>query len=145
MPRIRRVEPLDEAALFELVRSFPTPTPGDRGAYAAALRLKLADPSCFAAVALDDDGRTLAGYVAGCCHVTFYAGWTAWVDEIFVREERRAQGIGRLLMAAFEAWALDRHCTLVALATAGARPFYERLGYASKAGYYKKYLSPDGS
>jgi GNAT superfamily N-acetyltransferase len=140
MPRIRRVEARDEDAIFDLVRSFPTPTPCDRDACAAALRLKLADPSCFTAVALDDDQRTLAGYVAGCCHVTFYAGWTAWVDEIFVREERRTQGIGRLLMAAFEAWAAERQCTLVGLATAGARPFYERLGYAGKAGYYKKYL-----
>ena len=30
----------------------------------------------------------------------------------------------------------------VALATAGAATFYDRLGYASKADYYKKYLRP---
>jgi len=146
MPRIRPVEPGDAEALFELVASFPAPAPRDRDTYASALRLKLADPSSYTAVALDvdDNQRVLAGYVAGCCHVTFYAaGWTAWVDEIFVRPERRGEGIGRMLMTAFEAWALSRDCKLVALSTAGARPFYEHLGYASKAGYYKKYPLPD--
>jgi GNAT superfamily N-acetyltransferase len=147
MPRIRPVEPRDAEALFDLVASFPAPTRRGREAYASALSLKLSDPTSYTAAALDgdEDERVLAGYVAGCCHVTFYAaGWTAWVDEIFVRPDRRGQGIGRMLMTAFESWALSRDCKLVALATAGAGPFYEHLGYASKAGYYKKYLSPSG-
>lgn len=74
--------------------------------------------------------------------MTFYAaGRAAWVDELFVEDTFRGKGIGRKLMQAFELWALDQGCGLVGLATAGARGFYERLGYTSKAGYYKKYLS----
>lgn len=140
MTQIRRADLSDEARLFELVRSFPTPTPCDHPAYAAALRAKLTDPSAFIAVA-EHDGA-LSGYVAGYCHVTFYAaGWTAWVDEILVRPDVRGQGVGRLLMDAFEKWAAGRNCKLVSLATAGAGAFYEHLGYATKAGYYKKYLT----
>ena len=35
----------------------------------------------------------------------------------------------------------QRGCKPVGLATSGASAFYERLGYVSKAGYDKKYLS----
>jgi GNAT superfamily N-acetyltransferase len=52
----------------------------------------------------------------------------------------RKRGVGRLLMEAFEAWAVSRACTQVSLATRNAAPFYERLGYATNAGYFKKYL-----
>lgn len=140
MTRIRPADLSDEAQLFDLVRSFPTPTPCDSRSYTAALRIKLADSSSFIAVA--DDEQFLSGYVAGSCHATFYAsGWIAWVDEILVRPERRGHGIGRMLMEAFEHWARSKNCRLVSLATAGAGPFYEHLGYATKAAYYKKYLS----
>ena len=63
------------------------------------------------------------------------------VDELFVTSEYRERGIGRQLMGAFEAWALGRGCILVSLATRGAGPFYERLGYAATAEYFKKYLA----
>ena len=43
-------------------------------------------------------------------------------------------------MEAFEEWASLHNCVLVGLATRGAAPFYERLGYASRAAYFKKYL-----
>ena len=56
----------------------------------------------------------------------------------------RGRGIGRRLMDAFEAWAGGHACTLVSLATRGTGPFYQRLGYASKADYYKKYLGDRG-
>jgi GNAT superfamily N-acetyltransferase len=84
----------------------------------------------------------LVGYGSGYCHQTFYAGGnTAWLDELFVLERLRHLGIGRALTSEFESWAVQRSCKLVSLATAGAGAFYERMGYASKAGYYKKYLA----
>lgn len=129
----------DATSLFELVRAFPTPTPPDADAFARALRAKLDDPSSYLGVA-EREG-TLVGYVAGYAHPTFYAGGnTAWVDELLVDDSFRGQGIGRALMDAFEAWAAGLGCTLVSLATRGAGPFYQRLGYTSKAEYYKKYL-----
>jgi GNAT superfamily N-acetyltransferase len=141
MTLVRPYRPADEAPLFKLVRAFPTPTPPDRAAFAAALRAKLADEASYLAVA-EHDGA-LVGYIAGYCHPTFYAsGYTAWVDEVLVDAAFRKLGVGRQLMDACEAWAARRECTLVALATRAAGPFYERLGYASRAEYFKKYLKP---
>lgn len=141
MLHIRPVQIIDAEPLLRLVRLFPTPTPPDDVAYRAALLEKLLDGNSFLAVA--ERGSTLVGYVSGYCHATFYAGGkTAWVDELFVLEQFRQLGGGRALMNALEVWAVQRDCKLVSLATAGARAFYERLGYATKASYYKKYLDP---
>jgi GNAT superfamily N-acetyltransferase len=129
----------DEAQLFVLARSFPTPTPPDLDAFRSALHTKLADEASALFVS-ELDGR-LVGYVAGYRHVTFYAaGLTAWVEEIIVATDHRGAGLGRQLMEAFEEWASLHKCVLVGLATRGAASFYERLGYASKAAYFKKYL-----
>ena len=99
----------------------------------------LADLSSALFVA-EVDGRVV-GYLSGSRHVTFYAaGYVANVDEIFVSADARKMGIGTSLMGSFEHWAVERDCVLVGLATRGASAFYERLGYASKAEYYKKYL-----
>jgi hypothetical protein len=45
-------------------------------------------------------------------------------------------------MSAFERWAADRECVLVALATRRAAPFYRALGYEQYAIYHHKIL-PD--
>ncbi len=79
--------------------------------------------------------------MSGSTRDAFYAaGATAWVDEILVVPDERGAGLGARLMNAFEAWAARQQCTHVALATRSAGPFYERLGYASRAEYFKKYL-----
>ncbi len=55
----------------------------------------------------------------------------------------RSSGVGQQLMSAFETWAADNSSISVALATRGAANFYEKLGYESRAGYFKKYLASD--
>lgn len=101
------------------------------------------DASYRALLAADDACLLLAvhggpvGYVLGFTHLTFYAnGPVAWVEEIVVRD--RGRGIGRALMSAFEQWAFDRRCALVALATRRAAPFYLALGYEECATYFRK-------
>ena len=137
---IRPATATDHEALFRLVSTFPTPTPPNAGQFAAAFRLMHSDRSACVLVA-ECDGA-LVGYLSGYTHHTFYAGGaTAWVDEVLVTESLRGEGIGRQLMAAFEAWSNEKKCVLVSLATRGAAPFYEHLGYATKAAYYKKYLN----
>ena len=85
----------------------------------------------------------MVGYLSGYRHFAFYAGGeTAWCDEVLVREDLRRRGVGRQLMGGFELWAAQNRCVLVSLATAGAKEFYEALGYTTKAAYFKKYLSP---
>jgi GNAT superfamily N-acetyltransferase len=139
--RVRRATVADEFALFALVSLFPTPTPPSRETFAKALRGKLRDPDSFIAVA--ELGGKLLGYVSGDAHETFYAGGkVAWVDEILVAESARRQGIGRALMAEFEAWAENGRCRLIGLATRAASTFYEELGFEDSAGYFKRYLRP---
>ena len=140
--KVRRATVADEFGLFALVSRFPTATPPSRETFAAGLRHKLRDPDAFVAVA--ERGGTLVGYVAGDAHETFYAGGkVAWVDEILVTEDARRQGIGRALMAEFDAWAENGRCTLIGLATRGAASFYEELGFEDSAGYFKRYLRPE--
>lgn len=141
MITIRLAEVKDEVQLWGLVRAFPAPSSIGLDAYTSMFQRKFTDPCSFIAVA--EQGETLMGYVSGYKHAAFYAaGDTAWVDEIFVVNNERRSGVGRLLMAAFESWATNSGCRLVSLATAGAADFYLVLGYSTKAGYFKKYLGP---
>ena len=140
MAKIRPAASSDASSLFELVRTFPTPTPPKSEQFSRALDAKLPDPSSCLLVA-EHEGR-LVGYVSGYSHATFYAGGkVAWVDELLVTETLRGTGIGCQLMDGFEQWARDRQNVQVSLATRGAAAFYEHRGYASTAGYYKKYFA----
>jgi GNAT superfamily N-acetyltransferase len=86
-------------------------------------------------------GDQCLGYLLGFRHPTFYAnGPVAWAEEILVRGEHRGRGTGRALMTAFEHWAAEHGCTLVALATRRAAPFYLALGYKDSAAYFRKIL-----
>jgi len=88
------------------------------------------------------DGRENLGYLLGFRHLTFYAnGPVGWVEEVVVRRQARGLGIGRLLMSAFEQWAAEHGCALVALATRRAAPFYNALGYEESATYFRKLLT----
>ncbi len=137
---VRQADISDGESLFQLVRLFPTPTPASKEAFVRCLKSKLSDASSY--VALAWDGDSAVGYVSGDFHPAFYAGGrVAWVDEILVVAERQRRGIGTLLIEAFEQWANVHRCVLVSLATAGSAGFYERLGYATKAGYFKKYFA----
>jgi GNAT superfamily N-acetyltransferase len=88
------------------------------------------------------DGTETIGYLLGFRHLTFYAnGPVAWVEEIVVRGCDRRRGIGKVLMTAFEEWSVSEGCTLVALATRRAAPFYLDLGYEESASYFRKVLT----
>jgi GNAT superfamily N-acetyltransferase len=62
----------------------------------------------------------------------------AWLYDLVVDEPRRSQGHGTALVERVEAWAAERGCESVALASplskAGVHDYYERLGY-EKWGY----------
>jgi GNAT superfamily N-acetyltransferase len=87
------------------------------------------------------DGHEHVGYLLGFQHLTFYAnGPVAWAEEVYVRSQDRGRGIGRALMRSFEQWAATQGCTLIALATRRAAPFYRALGYEESASYFRKVL-----
>ncbi len=83
-------------------------------------------------------------YLLGFEHLTFYAnGRVAWAEEVMVRGDHRGRGVGRALMTAFEEWARERGCALVALATRRAAPFYHALDYQDSAVYLRKVLDDE--
>lgn len=142
--QIRRGGPDDAAAVAELAgelaQSFAFAPKQFSRNYPALLG------STDACVLVADTGTGLAGYLLGFCHLTFYAnGPVGWVEEVLVRGEVRGHGVGRGLMTEFEQWARGRGCTLVALATRRAAPFYAALGYEPSATYFRKVLQDPAS
>jgi GNAT superfamily N-acetyltransferase len=117
----------------DLSKSFEFSAERFRASYPALLA---ADDACLL---LAVNGHESLGYLLGFRHLTFYAnGPVGWVEEIIVRHQDRGQGIGRVLMNAFEQWAAEQGCALVALATRRAAPFYRALGYEESATYFRK-------
>jgi GNAT superfamily N-acetyltransferase len=136
---IRTAQYLDAEAVLALAKSFATSFVVDDQAFSRAFSELLASPQAHLAVAEAD--RQLVGYLLGFEHATFFAnGRVAWVEEIMVSALFRRRGIGLRLMQGFEAWAVARGSTLVALATRRAAPFYQALGYEESAIYFRKLL-----
>jgi GNAT superfamily N-acetyltransferase len=136
---IHRAEDRDAQAVLELAEAFVTSFAVDEQAFFKSYQELRANPDVFLAVA-EQDGMIL-GYVLGFDHYTFYAnGRVAWVEEITVREDKRLDGVGRLLMEAAESWARSRGSKLVALATRRAASFYLALGYEESATFFRKML-----
>ena len=137
--QIRPAGPADAGAVAllagELAQSFAFSR--DQFDQTYPLLLTAADACLLLAV----DGEQRLGYLLGFRHLTFYAnGPVGWVEEVLVRTELRGAGLGRALMSAFERWAAEQGCALVALATRRAGPFYRALGYEESAAYFRKLL-----
>jgi GNAT superfamily N-acetyltransferase len=129
----------DAEAVGDLASQLATSFPFSRASFDAGYAALLSSDSASLLVA--DYGDGVVGYLLGFTHVTFYAnGPVAWVEEILVRDDARGRGTGRALMQAFEEWATQRDCVLVALATRRAVPFYRALEYEESAVYLRKIL-----
>lgn len=92
-----------------------------------------------AAWVAEDRGR-LTGYLVAVTVLSLeHGGLMAEIDELFVLPEARSQGVGTRLLAAAEAALAARGCVRVQLqlgvTNSAARSFYERRGYAPRAGY----------
>jgi GNAT superfamily N-acetyltransferase len=139
---VRRAAPQDTEAVLALARDFATSFVVDPAAFGASFSTLIADSHACLLVA--EQGERLVGYLLGFEHVTLYAnGPVAWVEEITVSTQHRRRGVGRLLMHAFEGWAATRGARLVGLATRRAASFYQALGYAESASYFRKLLEEE--
>jgi GNAT superfamily N-acetyltransferase len=119
----------------QLAESFPFSRARFQDSYVALLS---ANDVCLLVA---NDGDNALGYLLGFKHDTFFAnGPVAFVEEVLVRDRARGRGTGRALMQAFEGWATQRDCVLVALATRRAAPFYVAMGYDESAIYLRKVL-----
>ncbi len=144
--QVRPAEPGDAAAVAGLAAGLARSFEFSRAAFDASFPALVAagDASLLVAVAgaAGPAGPGCLGYLLGLRHLTFYAnGPVAWVEEVYVRDDQRGQGVGRALMEAFERWAAGHGCALVALATRRAAPFYRALGYEDSAVYFRKVLT----
>lgn len=136
---IRRAEQQDADHVFALANELDESNEIDRAAFDEAYPALLADESSCAFVAAVGD--QINGYACGYMHVALHAnGRVAYLDEMVVSEELRHSGIGRQLVASFEAWAVEHGCNVAALAAESAGPFYESLGYAASGSHYRKPL-----
>lgn len=138
--KIRPANSEDSVAIFELVNQLhPSINVAELNFQATFdLILKRPDNCCFVVI---KDGATV-GYLSGFLRpVLNQGGSAAYVDEIVIQTDVRGAGLGTALLCEFENWAQSKHCSVVGLATGGARAFYERLGYQTSAGYYKKQLN----
>jgi GNAT superfamily N-acetyltransferase len=129
----------DVAAVAELAAELAMSFAFDREQFELSFPALVADEQVCLLVA--DDAEDCVGYLLGFAHLTFFAnGPVGWVEEIAVRSGQRGRGTGRALMEAFERWAAEHGCALVALATRRAAPFYQALEYEESAAYFRKVL-----
>ena len=141
--RIRPATAADAGAVAGLAAGLAQSFAFSRASFDAHFPALLATGHACLLVAVPGPGpgpeEDCLGYLLGFEHLTFYAnGRIAWAEEVLVRGDHRGQGVGRALMTAFEHWARERGCPLVALATRRAAPFYHALGYQDSAVYLRK-------
>jgi ribosomal protein S18 acetylase RimI-like enzyme len=85
---------------------------------------------------LAESGGTAAGYVCVCTGFSLEFGRDAFVDELYVREAFRGEGLGKALLetaiAAGPGLGLDAIHLLVAPDNTKARAMYERRGFTEE-------------
>ena len=136
---VRSAVRADEPAVFQLAAQMATTFAVEQEAFEATFRGLLEADDVLLLVATVDD--QVSGYLLGFTHPTFFAnGPVAWVEEVAVKPELRRQGLGALLMEEFELRVSGGGAKLVALATRRAADFYDSIGYAPSATYFRKLL-----
>ena len=123
--QIRSYQPGDEAAVIRLWQECGLTRPWNDPRRDIARKLG-EQPELFLIGTVDD--APMASAMAG------YDGHRGWVYYLAVDESARGRGLGRLMMAACEAWLAARGIPKLNIMVRGdnaaARGFYESLGYA---------------
>jgi GNAT superfamily N-acetyltransferase len=141
---VRQALQEDSRQLFELARRWP---PGswlvrqdEDGSYVLD-HTRIANPSWCVLTAHDENSSQVVGYLVGYNTDFFRPPNTptadrqvAKLEEIAVLPDWQRNGIGRLLVAAFENWARRESIEILTLGGGAAPDFYEKLGY-KRVGY----------
>ncbi|MFC8732340.1 GNAT family N-acetyltransferase [Luteimicrobium sp. NPDC057192] len=136
---VRAARGRDIDAVWPLVADFAVTATPTRAGFERGFGAAVARPDLRVLVA--EEGGVVVGYLLAQLEATFFAdGPVAWVQEVMVAEDRRGSGTGRALVRAAEDWARDAGATSVSLASRRAGGFYEALGYAASATFYKRGL-----
>jgi ribosomal protein S18 acetylase RimI-like enzyme len=145
--RIRRARPADASTLLELQREFyvedrMTHTPAN----ARALHRLLRTPAAGAVWLISAAAEERAGGSIPVGYLVLTLGWSlelggrdAFIDELYVRAERRGRGLGTLALATAEATARRLGVRALHLevdvTNEVARRLYERIGYRLRERY----------
>ena len=137
--RIRNAKSKDRNAVFVMAKTMATSFVVEEESFNESFSEVLEDESAICLVAETDKG--ICGYLLGFDHKTFYAnGRVSCVEEVYVKEDLRRTGIGKVLMERFAAWGSERDSILVYLATRRASDFYEGIDYEESALCFRKLL-----
>ena len=140
--QIRHAQPADAEAIVPLIASYWRDD-GIEGFDEARIRKQarefLAQPAFGQAWLAEVEGL-IAGYLICTFVYSFeHGGLMAEIDELFVREDLRGQGIGRALVAQASGELPARGCHLLQMQVADgnleAQRFYRRLDFGEKSGY----------
>jgi GNAT superfamily N-acetyltransferase len=133
---IRNAEPADAATIVRLIRElavFENLLEEVRITEADVLRDGFGARPCFECL-LADVGDEAVGFAIHRPHYSTFEGRPGlFVEDLFVAEQARRLGVGRLLMARLAAIAHERGCSHMNLAVLHwnpAREFYERIGFS---------------
>jgi N-acetylglutamate synthase-like GNAT family acetyltransferase len=148
--RVRNAQAKDAPAVEALYREL---TPGNDGICVLPERLDQVaeDPNSLLLVATIDGTVRGTASITFCLDAMFRHQPFGLLENIIVGAGTRTRGIGRALMAAIDAAAIDRDCSKLMLLSSAARPdahrFFERCGYNSSAkkGFvrYRRLFMPD--
>jgi GNAT superfamily N-acetyltransferase len=143
-PLVRPAVPSDAPRLAQLSGELGYPVAADTIAARLARLLARADDVVFVA---ETDGHVV-GWIHGAEQDLLESATRCELLGLVVDAGHRAQGVGRRLVAAVEAWAAGRGLELVSVRSNVSRteshPFYERLGYTrvKTQHAYRKRLEP---
>lgn len=136
---IREALPEDCEAVFIMTKSMATSFEIKQDAFSNSFSIIINNSDSICLVA-ESNGSPI-GYLLGFDHPAFYAnGKVSWMEEIYVSNEFRRKGIGRMLTAEFEKWCAERKSKLIGLATRRASDFYKSMDYEESAVFFRKLL-----
>ena len=140
--RIRRAAPADIPHLLPLVRRYWEfeRIEGFDEARTGALLTRLCAQPGLGSLWLAESGGQLAGYLVAVSVLSLeHQGVMAEIDELFVAQGARGQGVGAALLRGLEAFLVAEGCVRLQLqignGNAAARAFYERRGFRGRDGY----------
>lgn len=141
-PEFRIAGPTDLDALLPLVQAYHD---FEQISMPAAVRIEALMPlleadSCFGRIWLILSSGTVVGYVALCYGYSIeFAGRDAFIDEFYILEQARGQGIGSLTLAFLQRQAAALNIVALHLEVARhnqpARRLYSRAGFRARDRY----------
>ena len=138
----RKTSRTDLEQVFHLASDLATSFKVDRNVFEHSYLTCIAEEHSLVLVAEKND--EIIGYLLGYDHLGFFSnGRITGVEELFVKPEYRANGIGKLLMEHAEEWARERGASLIIAITRRASLFYKQIGYEESASYFLKILKDE--